>query len=324
MPRTARQIMAHVMALLAAAGAAAAIFTGVGGELRLYPAAFLLILIVGLVFGMPVYAVLLAARRVQWKSAIIAGFVVGAALPLFVVMTFHASQASVGGVATVVNGAYTWAGWRQNAMVVGGFGLLGTVGALVFWFLLKTTGAIPAAASEKGDHDRTPPWRVVMLAFAAVGFTAASIAVPEITRDRSCHNPLRDGRDSLGSVASFDLYVGPSDWDEAAAIIGRFAHQRKWSIRSDVRPDESFKWFQISLCTEPGTQILVGALSDGNMHFSLSQPQGGESWREPLAALLARVQGRWPDKIGFTGNQGENISRPGWAVEPAERKRATP
>jgi hypothetical protein len=119
-----------------------------------------------------------------------------------------------------------------------------------------------------------------------------------VTMDRSCHNTLRDGRTSIAAAASFELGAGPREWRSIAAEVEAFARAGGWSIMSDVRPDDDFQWFQISLCREPGTNISVDAMPDLQLvSFAVFQPQGGTSWRAPFAALYARIHRRWPGRV---------------------------
>lgn len=306
-----RRTIRAACALVAASGAAAGAFALMSFDFRVFPYAFVLIAIVAAVLGLPIYGMARAAKRDSPLVACVAGFCVGAAIPAALILFGpSADQASVGGVPTVINGSYTAAGWLQNLIVVGGFGLLGTFGGFLFWL---------AVLDKADDGDAPPqrrPFRDGSVAAIALLSIAATFAIPWSTKDQSCHNPLRGGEDSIGTVASFAMKTSPDEWREIEAIVQQFATQRGWSLTSDLRPDDSFRWFQMSLCREPGTNISVNAIPEtSRVYFGVYQPQGGSSWIEPFQALHALIKKRWPSRIEYTGENGERIDPPAWAKE---------
>lgn len=317
------QVLVHLAALVVGAGSAAAAITIFTGEMKAYPFAFFVILMPAAILGIPTYLAIRNANRVNWKSALLAGFVVGAIIPAIMIFSGpSADQASIGSVATVVDGSYTAAGWRQNVMFVGGLGLLGSLGALTFWFAIRPLRSTKSSRQSIASQAQPPTRRGIALGFVALAFIGAAIVIPEITRDRTCHNPLRSGGNSIAPFAGFDLKVGPDQWERAEKIIHTFGTEGDWSILSDVRPADNFKWFQMSLCREPGTQISVNGIVDfGTVGISVFQPQGGESWRGPFAELLRRIESEWPQSVEFQGPQGQRVTRPGWA--PAAPKAAS-
>jgi hypothetical protein len=222
-------------------------------------------------------------------------------------------SASIGGVPTVVDGSYTWSGWLRNAGMIGLFGAAGAAAGLFFLFVVRK-GTAPAYGMEEQDAQSARPfWRSAALATAAAATIGTAVAIPIITKDRSCHNTLRDGRQSIGQEASFDLRVGSGEWRSVAQEVEAFGRRRGWSILADVRPEDDFQWFQISMCQEPGTNIHVDGIPEQQrLSFGVYQPQGGTSWREPFVELYLRIRQRWPGRIEFTGDVGQRIEPPGW------------
>jgi hypothetical protein len=176
-----------------------------------------------------------------------------------VVFSSTPDQASVGDTATVIDGSYTFAGWLQNLAFISLFGLLGAGGALLFWFMVQR-----AASDEQqvDQHSLQLPLRTASLPVAAASVVVAAFAIPYVTADRTCHNPLRGGGTSIGQTASFDLRVGVDQWRDVESEVEKFRRSGDWSVRSDVRTDKGFPWFQISLCKEPGTNIFVQGQPD--------------------------------------------------------------
>jgi hypothetical protein len=250
------------------------------GDLKLYPYVAIVTLLIVLSIGG--VAAALIRERPTWRNVLIGGFITGALLPTLLLLVSAPDSASVGGVATVVDGSYTWAGWRQNITLVVGFGLAGMIGASLVWLLVHGL--------------QMTRWFAGAVILGLIGIGVASIwLIPEATADRSCHNPLRDSRTSISPVAGFTLIVPMSEWRALQQELDRFAKANGWQVRADVRPEPSFPWFQISLCREAGTNIFVSRdfPDKSMMQISVFQPQGGDSWQEPLRSLQDALRVRW-------------------------------
>ena len=305
-----RGVLTIAAGLIVASGAAAAVFALMFGDVRVFTPAFAIIAVVAVCLGLPIYLAARAARNDTPRVAAVMGFVVGAAIPAVLVLPSAPDQASVGSTVTVIDGSYTLAGWMQNFALIGFFGLLGVGGALLFWFIVRRT----ASSDEQGEKpSSTSPLRTTLLSVAAAGLVATAFIIPQATADRSCHNPLRGGGDSIAQTASFDLRVGIDQWRNVEAEVERFRRSGDWSVRSDVRTDEGFPWLQISLCKETGTNIFVQGMADFGVIFGVYQPQGGETWRRDFRALYERINERWPTKVKFRDGRGREIDTPEWA-----------
>jgi hypothetical protein len=275
------------LALTAAGILIAAGITVVSDLGSAYPYVLLVTLFIVAVTGVPAFAAI--RERPTWQNIAIAGFVVGAIFP------------AVFGLPMLTQPTDYFAG-------IGGFGVAGIVGAMIVWLLirwLQNSGLIAVAG----------------VSLLVVVGAAAMWAVPWALMDRSCHNPLRDGGRSIGSVAGFDLRLPMSEWRAVEAEVERFADESDWEIRADVRPDYDFPWFQISMCSEAGTNILVLAVAPDKNQLAVSvfQPQGGESWQAPLKRLQDRLERRWPARIGYD----ENTPRLPWVPSSPQPSNAS-
>lgn len=307
-------------AMVVASGVAAAVLSVLMGSIQLFTLIFLVVCFVSFILGMPVYLVVRATRNETPVLAAVTGFIVGAALPAIVVLTGPAADlASSGGVATVIDGAYTMAGWRGNLTMVGFFGLLGVGCALLFRLIVRRS----APGDERsGRVSPARPLKTAMLAAAAAGVITAAFAIPYVTADRSCHNTLRNGARSITPVASFGLRVGMDQWRTVEQEVKAFQSSGEWLIRGDIQADEGFPGLLITLCTEPGTQITVRGISDWNeVRFSVYQPQGGSSWKQDFQGLYNRISARWPKEIFFPDGEGGDASTPEWAASSHQSER---
>jgi hypothetical protein len=280
---TANRLPGCGVAVLALAGASVLVAGGLTAAMGFgsaYPYALMVTLGIVAVIGGPAFMGL--REQPTWRRVVIAGFATGALFP------------AVFGLAGLARPL-------EYLTVVGGFGVAGIVGAMITWLLVKWL-LIGGLGAKTG---------VALLIAAGV---AAMWAVPWALMDRSCHNTLRDGRDSIGPVADVKLHVPMSEWRAVQLELEQFARENDWQTRADVRPDPGFRWFQVSLCREPGTNIFVSRdyFDEERMSISVYQPQGGDSWEAPLRMLQDQLERRWPGKTGY--DYGEHATpRPPWA-----------
>jgi len=93
-----------------------------------------------LVLGIPAYLLLRWRNAVRWWSTIASGFVLGA-VPVAVfswpLRFSQGASASVDGIATLINGVPTFAGWLQYLESVTFFGGCGAVAASAFWLIAR-------------------------------------------------------------------------------------------------------------------------------------------------------------------------------------------
>jgi hypothetical protein len=293
------------LAIVGAAVLVAAGITLVMGYAPIYPFVFAVTVPIALAIGG--LAFLLIRGRATWPRIVVGGFVTGALAPaILLLLPPAADSASVGGVPTVVGGAYTWAGLLQNLAVVGGFGLAGIVGALIVWLLVNWL--------MKGGH----PVKWVVGTVIAGGVLGIGV-VPWAAMDRTCHNPMRDGRTSIGPVAEFRLNATMREWPAVQDEIDRFARENGWDVQAVIRPGPGFPSFQVSVCREPGTYIFLttAPFEEDQISVSVYQPQGGNSWQAPLRKLQDGFERRWPGKVGY--DYGEfPLPRPPWAPPAPE------
>src|SRR6185436_11963569 len=98
------------------------------------------------------------------------------------------------------------------------FGLFGALAGLVFWLVLKLSGELatrePSAdyGSEQTSYRSGSARASMLLGATAVILTTVVLAIPTITKDRSCHNMFRDGRRSVVPQLSIDLHIEAQDW----------------------------------------------------------------------------------------------------------------
>ncbi len=294
------------LAILAAAVPVSVIIGVVADLLRLLPFVMGVTMVIAMIGGAPILGFLRRRGRISWRSVAKGGLVAGLFVPLLLLPWAISAVLSD---AISPNGR--WIGAVSSLiLVLSGFGVAGIVGAFTTWGLLEwltTEQELPAARR----------WRFGLLAVAVVGAIFGGTAVPGLYVDRSCHNPMRDGRESLGPVAGFELRLPVREWPVLRRELRQFAATRHWSFRDPTPSSPDMQWFDASLCTEAGTQIgtLYAAAIDDGIVFSVYQPQGGDSWKQPTHALQRQLEARWPGKISYLAGPSE-LPAPPWPLSP--------
>ena len=293
------------LAILAAAVPVSVVIAAVSGLLRLLPFVMGVTMVIAMVIGAPILSYLQRRGRVTWRSVAKGGFIAGAIVPLLLLpfaipaMLSQAMSAHGGRIDTVTS----------LAVFIGGHSAAGIAGAFATWGLLAWL------AAEQGLPVGRR-WRSGLLVILVVGAIFGGAAVPGLFVDRSCHHPTRDGRTSIDSVAGFELRIPPSDWPMLSRALRQFADAGHWSFRDSAPSSPDMQWFDASLCTEAGTQIqmLNGSTRNDNIVFSVFQPQGGESWKQPVHALQRKLEALWPGAVSYPPGVQPH---PPWPVEPA-------
>lgn len=207
-----------IFSFLLAVSCIAIVFGVISGKLQM--ASF--VALVGLAHGLlalPIFIYLNNSCKVSLFNCMLSGYVVGS-LP-YAVMSFpvsgEGSSASVNGVATVISGVPTFDGWWQYFLGFSFFGAIGALIGLMFWFVLRYF--VKRNSTKFSSMLRLP------LTWFTAGVVVFVLLMPSITKDRSCHNPLRDGGSSIAPVASITLNVPMTDWDEVKSIFSSFAKE---------------------------------------------------------------------------------------------------
>ncbi len=284
-------------------------------------AAFVVGMIHTLVLGLPAYLGL--ARRVAptfWIAGSV-GFLIGA-LPVSLLSLLSVPlEASVDGVVTASNGSLTLAGLVQLAGTAGAAGFMGAFGGLSFLLALKLTTRLP-----DGDGRRAlRPLRTLGLALANAAMLTVAPVVAAATYDRSCHNPLTHGVTSMSPKIYASLEANPQDWDRVSEILETVAADHNLDFRPNQESGSAiYRVFDVSACSPNGVIINVlqhradpeafpsttGLPREAmDMSIGVYQPNGGEDWREPAQDLFDRLEADFGDRLTYTGERGEPVSR---------------
>lgn len=310
------------VAFVLAATAAAAVTGVVSREAVFVKPAFFVALAHASILGAPAYYILRSRGRTPWLWCIGAGSVIGA-VPLGLWLLASPMHSAVsGGVATVVDGRRTAAGWAEYFGAVGMLGLHGAVAGLVFWSSLRLLGGgrDRAARGDARPMSRGSVLGVVcgvpVAAAAVVGIFAVD---PEQVVDQTCHNPLRGKRRVTVELRAY-LRVDLDEWPRIAAAFEDFARANEWSLRRVPTDEQRPLSHHISICDPAGTQIVAWYLPipaeprrderHWGVHVVVYQPQGGESWRAPTRDLLVELRRQWPGQMGFTDDMGHVTDPP--------------
>lgn len=311
-----------IAAVLSGALAPALIVSGVSADIRILPLAFAVTLGHSVILGLPV-ALFFRAKRWKRLSATVAGafligVVPGGLLTWPVDLSFRTSG-SVDGVATIINGIPTLAGWLGYIKLLGMLGGLGAVGGLAFWLTLRSCGVL--AEDHIGAAPTPATWRsAAALAVAATIASVAIAAIPSITKDRSCHNMFRDGRRSVAPSLNIDLDIAMEDWPTITTLLENFGVSHGMLFRNSSSSRPQVEVLGLSACTE---QVVIAVIDQrwasrnyaplmpGGMPVRIYDLTDGDAWRPFARELVAELDSRWPGKVRFRDGGGRLIPPPG-------------
>lgn len=272
--------------------------------------------------GLPLFMFLRAVRRVGVLSCVAGGFLV-AAIPAAVFGLsgmLGLQSASTGGVATVINGMPTLAGWMEYATGVGVMGLYGALGGLTFWLAIMPARRLVGVDDRPDMPSRGVDFASWGLGSLSVLLTSAVILLPVAVKDNSCHNLFRDGRNGIGPQLFAQIQLNDEEWNDLAQILGDFGRAHSLSLRHDEQIHNGMLlWRDVNLCNEAGLNIDAldrpGLAQLGSpppelqgVMFSVYELKQGTDWAAASRELMELLQARWPDKLTFRGTDGKAIS----------------
>jgi hypothetical protein len=160
----------------------------------------------------------------------------------------------------------------------------------------------------------------VILALLATALSGSVLAIPAVTKDRTCHNLTRDRRDGIGPVARIHLNASPEEWKVLAEVFGRVGGDFGLSFRNKSRETPGVVHvLYLSLCSESGVVVmanerhrLVDELpsESSGIGVGVYETNEGSGWRTPARALVAALEERWPGKVTFLDERGRTIAKP--------------
>lgn len=318
-------MLAWLAAVLLGALVPALIVSGFAQSLTILTLAFAVTLGHAVIIGLPVAFLYRAKRWTRLSAAIAGAFIIGIIPGGLLTWPMNLSlrtSSSVDGVATVVNGIPTLAGWLGYLKLLGVIGSLGAIGGLVFWLTLRWSGAFVVADSDLVEP--APRQRVTNLLLSGAAFAAsvAIFALPVITKDRSCHNMFRDGRKSVSSQLNIDLAIAPSDWPRLAQLLEDFGtkHGMSYRNRSEERPG-TVRILGLSACSEEGlvitvneqlwnTQISTVLRGERGVGIGVYDLKDDKGWQPLARDLVTTLESEWHDKVRFRDGVGRFIPLP--------------
>ena len=309
------RVLVHVGALLAAVVVPVVFLSLSGGVSKFAPFFFGPALTFAVVFGGPLYLLLLWKQWINFVTATVAGFA-AVAVPLgYMAWPAPGSGVSIDDVQTVVEGAFTPAGWAFFLAFLLRYSVFGAIGGTVFWAVLKLAGELPT------EHPRA---RARVAAAVALSLVAASAAatimyLPTYTADRSCHAWTMKG--SLALVPSIDLDIEHDDWVALRGLLKDYADTWHLDVRdlSEERPNE-VRILSIDLCDER-IHVSVNEIRWARYGYQsqsghrgivvfVYHPVDDRAWRGLSRQLIAALRTRWPERLRFRNEAGQLQSEP--------------
>ncbi len=226
---------------------------------------FFIALAHALLLGLPFFKSFSARGRVNLANCVGMGAIIGAAPTGFLSLlsAFGTTSASRGGIATIVNGVPTLAGVLDLIGIIASASAIGAAAGLGFWLTLRASGAYgPDCRPAVRDFVFEPPLTLgrrpgIILAAGTALAVLFVMALPTITKDRSCHNLFRDGRTSAAPALVLDLQVDDGELSAVAAALEGLAQSHGMSVRWGSRWNAQAPAYDISFCREPGLVVKL-------------------------------------------------------------------
>jgi hypothetical protein len=310
-----------IAAILLGALVPAVIVAGLSANLMILQLAFAVTLGHSMILGLPVALLYRAKRWTRLSVAVVGAFLIGALPAGFVTWPLSLSlrtTASVDGVATIIDGVPTLAGWLGYLQSLATFGALGAVGGVVFWLTLRCSGMLTATDPESTRLLATQSRIGVLLTGAAVAASIAVVTLPAITKDRSCHNMFRDGRRSVAPKVAIDVDITMDDWPRLTTLLEEFGTSHGMSFRNsnDSKPD--VKVLGLSACSEQGLVISADDLRWASRNYAPIMVGGGVpigvfdladgiGWQLLAQDLVAVLESEWRGKVRFRDGDGRFV-----------------
>lgn len=264
----------------------------------------------------PIFMYLNNKNKVSFLKCLLFGYLIGS-LPIAIFifpLSGQGSYSTVNDVATLIDGIPTLAGWRHYFLSFSYFGIIGSSVGIIFWVVLNyyTRKRIQTLASFVTSPS----------GWVTAGLIAFVILIPNATKDRSCHNPLRDGKSSIGPVLSIQINVSIDEWRQVRKIFSAFANKNSLSFKdSSESRSQAVKLLRLSMCLETGVLIKTNeqrwasndfvpamAARDG-VGVYIYSPSEADNWQSLASLLIEEFEDQFPSGISFWDEKGHSIDR---------------
>ena len=323
-PRS-RSILSVPSAFLVTAGLIAVVFGLMSQSVQLAN----LVLIVALVHLVPaalLYSILAWKNKINWFSCLASGFIIGA-LPIGI-WTFPLRYSDlntnswVAGTQTMADGVPTLAGWIEYGGLLLFFGSIGTIGGLIFWRLIRKRHFI---ASERTDvtevQSQACTWANLsgtILPLVAILLVGGVSLAPVLTKDRSCHNLLRDARNHASPELVIDLTIPKDSWENLHYFFESFSSGNSLEFRGLIDDSQSsVSVLSLSMCKEPGFAIRSneqywthrgdGPIPGRGISIAVFSLYEETDWVPLARKLVDGLNDQWPTNVQFRDGGGHII-----------------
>lgn len=302
-------------ALLAAALVPALLVGALSLSVRIVFVAFLVTAAHSVLLGLPLALILNKFNRITQGNSLIGGFVVGSiafgiwAWPLKYPELKTNAWRGAERTQTMIDGVPTLAGWMDYFLLAGLLGFFGLIGGSIFWAFLSNF--VEMGAFRKGGFSfRALEWRHRIAVIAPFVIVATVIAIPMITKDRTCHNLFRDttffdGDRSISPKILYKVEIDGSEWQLIQALFAEFAASNGMSFRNDsIDHGPNHKGLYLSLCNEQGTNVSIARYKfvdsdrpDMGLNVPIYSVSGNANWKSVSTKLDQMLRTAFPEKI---------------------------
>jgi len=185
------------------------------------------------------------------------------------------------------------------------FGVFGAMSGAAFWAVLKGV-----RSADVSRH-----W----VGLGAGALAVALVVLPILSKDRSCHNPFRDGRNHIRPVLNIDLNLEESNWEAVHAFYQHFSENNRLDFKGTIdRSSNHVSLLSLSMCREPGLHVQTNEqewhdsesafMADRGVSISIFQTSESADWRQLARPLVEELNREFPKLVRYRNGDGELVA----------------
>lgn len=288
---SARMPVIHILGALVVSAATIPVLLGLVTQSSEFARSVFLIAAAHAVLALPLVLIFRHYNRLNGATAVCSGFLVGI-VPTGIWM------------GALGYGDRDAAEWLLDAQAIFPFGVFGAISGAAFWVVLKGLRSA----------DASPRW----VGSGAGTLAVALLVLPILTKDRSCHNLFRDGRNQIAPMLNIDLNAEESHWEAVHAFYQDFAKNNELDFQGKIdRSSDHVSILALSMCREPGVHVRTNeqewhdseraSMPDRGISITVFQTSEEADWQELARPLVDELNREFPEQVRYRNGDGKLV-----------------